>query len=105
MNTEDGGYLTAGMVPETALLKGLLARWLRIDDLTDCPFAPFDLINATRIATSGVVKPRVVIQLSGGKIQSVYTNLPAAVLEVIDYDSQPEAVADVNGLEPLISPR
>lgn len=94
-----------GAVPEAALLKGLLARWLRIDDFTDDLLAPLDLVEATRAAVSGAVSPRVLIQLAGGNIQSVHTNLPGVALDVIDYDNQPEAVADIAGLEPVLPPR
>lgn len=94
-----------GYIEQSMLLKGLLARWLRIDDHQDDLIAPADLVEATRQALAGHLAPRLVIQLSSGTIQSVHSSLTDVELQVVDYDATPEAVADTNGLAPILAPR
>lgn len=94
-----------GYIEQSMLLKGLLARWLRVDDHQDDQITPADLVEATRQALAGHLTPRLVIQLSSGAIQSVHSSLTDVELQVVDYDATPEAVADTNGLAPILAPR
>jgi hypothetical protein len=94
-----------GYIEQSMLLKGLLARWLRIDDHKDDLIAPADLVEATRLALSGHLAPRIVIQLSSGAVQSVHSSLPDLQLQVVDYDATPEAIANTQGLTPILAPR
>ncbi|BAU77423.1 hypothetical protein [Metapseudomonas furukawaii] len=95
--------LEIGSIPENVVLKGLLARWLRIDDFSDDTVAPLALVEATRNAVEGnPVSPRVVLQLAGGSLQSVNSNILGLEVRVVDYDRNPEAVANTRGLDPII---
>lgn len=94
-----------GYIEQSMFLKGLLARWLRIDEHQDYQIAPADLAEATRQALVGHLAPRLVIQLSSGAIQSVHSSLTDLELQVVDYDATPEAIANTQGLMPILAPR
>lgn len=93
-----------GRVEEASFLRGILARWLRVADAKKGE-APIELIDATRLALIDYSAPRLVIQVSAGKVQSVHTSLAGVELHLINYDESPDAIANTQGLVALITPR
>ncbi|EPV2771026.1 hypothetical protein ACV3BX_007168, partial [Pseudomonas aeruginosa] len=74
---------------ELKLLRNLLSRWLSIDSWEDSQIAPLPLVESTREALKGSMpESTVVVLISGGCLQGVWSDVQGLAVELIDRDNE-----------------